>query len=109
VDERFATDKKEVSDVVFEGDIDDITSFLEGDAAALLGIEAVDGKAAKIAFRVADVGNGELKIAGTAMIEHVTKELRPGSSRQDYVPGWFQLANRSWWTLRQIQGRGAHD
>ena len=71
MNERFATDEKEVSDVVFEGDVDDITGFLKGDATALLGIEAVHRKAAKIAFGVADVGDSKLEIAGAAMIQHV--------------------------------------
>jgi hypothetical protein len=109
MDQRFATDKKEVSDVVFEGDVDNVTGFLEGDTAALPGVETVDGKAAKIAFGVANVGYGELQVAGTAMIEHVADEPGPANSREDNVSGRFQLANRSWQTLRQIKGRCAHD
>src|SRR5581483_2336558 len=78
VDERFAANEEEVADVVLDGDVDNILRFLEGDAAALFGIEPVHRETAKIAFGVANVGDGELKVAGAAVVEHFTEQF-PGA------------------------------
>jgi len=109
VHERFAAYKKQVSNVVFEGNIDDITGFLKGDAAALFRVEAVDGKAAKIAFGVANIGDGELQIARTAMSEDVAGEFGPAVSPQDDVPRRFRFPHGRLWPLGRIEGGGAHD
>ena len=55
VHQRFAADKQQVADVIFDGDVDDIPRFLQRDAAALLGIKPVHGEAAEIALGIADV------------------------------------------------------
>src|SRR2546426_11663401 len=75
MDERLATDKQQIADVVFDTDVDDVPCFLQGHASALLGIEPVDRKTAKVAFCVANVGNGELQIARPAMIQYVPKQF----------------------------------
>jgi len=80
VNEGLAADEQEVTDVVFNADIDDVAGFLEGDAAPLFGVKAVDGKAAKVAFGVADVGDGELEIAGAAVIENLAEDAPPVTS-----------------------------
>src|SRR5258708_3579478 len=68
--QRFATHKKEVTDVVLHRDVDGVFALLERDAAALLGIEPVHREAAKIALGIANIGDGELEIARASMIEH---------------------------------------
>jgi hypothetical protein len=81
VDHGFAADEEEVSDVVAAADIDHIACLLEGDAAALSGVEAIDGEAAEIALGVADIGDGELEIAGSAVFEDLTDQLAEGFVR----------------------------
>jgi hypothetical protein len=95
--------------VVFDGNVDDITSFLQGDAAALFRVETVDSKAAKIAFGVADIGDGELQIARAAMIEDVADKFGPAMSPQGDISRWSHFAHGSLWTLGWIEGGGAHD
>jgi hypothetical protein len=57
-------------------DIDDIPRLLQSNAAALFGVEPIHGKAAKVAFGIADVGDGELKITRPAVIEHFANKLK---------------------------------
>src|SRR5436190_16946151 len=52
---RFASDEKEVTNVIFYTDVDYVARFGQGDSAALFGIEAIDRKAAEITLGVADV------------------------------------------------------
>ena len=47
---------------------------LQGDAAALAGIEAVHGKSAEIAFGVADIGDGKLQIARPAVLQNLRRQ-----------------------------------
>jgi len=109
MDERFTADKKEISDVVLDGDIDDIAGFLKGHTAALFRVEAVDRKAAKIAFGVANIGDGELQIARTTMIEHVAEKFSPAMSPQDVIPRRFQFSQGRLRPRRWIEGGSAHD
>jgi hypothetical protein len=78
VDERLAADEKEVADVVLDTDGNDIAGFLQGDAAALAGIEFVPGEPAKIALGVADIGDGELEEARSAVVEDFAGQLQKG-------------------------------
>src|SRR5215468_5772206 len=55
-------------------DIDDLLRFLKSDAAPFFGIESIHGKSAKVAFGVADIRDGELKITRTAVSEHVAQQ-----------------------------------
>jgi len=98
MDDRFAADEEEVADVVFDADIDDVFGFLEGDAAALLGIEAIDSEAAKVAFGVADIGDGELEVAGAAVVEDVFDELKGAGfwARNGTGKGFFDPGRCGW-------------
>ena len=75
VHQRLAADEEQVADVVASGDVDDVAGFLQGDAWRRFAVEAVYGKPAEVAFRVADIGDGKLEIARPAMVEHLTDEL----------------------------------
>src|SRR5262249_39828676 len=71
--------------------------FLECDAPALLRIKPVHGKPAKIAFGIAYIGDGELKITGPAMVEHFAEKF----------PGAFSLSdNRARTSIRLLRNAG---
>src|SRR5262245_11495136 len=72
----FAADEEEVTDVILYGDVDDVLGFLQRDAAAGLRIELGASKAAEIAIGVADVCDGELEVAGTAVVEDFADQLK---------------------------------
>ncbi len=73
---RFAADKEEEADTVFDADIDRVIGLLERDAFAGFGVEAIDGEAAEIAVGIADVGDGELEVARAATAQALP-EQRP--------------------------------
>jgi hypothetical protein len=75
VDERFAADEEEVADVVVDANINDIAGLIQGDAAAPAGIKLVAGEPAKIALGVADIGDGELKEARSAVVEDFAEQF----------------------------------
>ena len=102
VNQGFSADKKQVADVVFGGDVDDIARFLKGDAPSLFGVEAIHGEATKIALGIANIGDRELQIARTAVIEHISDELGPAGSRQDDVPQRLRLSSWGRWLLRRV-------
>ena len=70
VRQRFPSYKQQITDVVFNADIDDLTGLLQCYALALLRIEFIGGETAEIAFGVADVRNGELEITRPPVVEH---------------------------------------
>src|ERR1043166_983723 len=72
--QRFAPNEEQVTDVVFPRNVDHVAGLLQSDTAALFGIEPIHGEAAEIAFGVTDVGDGELEIAGAAVLEHVAHQ-----------------------------------
>ena len=78
VDKRLAADEEEVADVVFDANVNDIAGFLKGDAVALAGVELVAGEAAEAALGVADIGDGELEVAGAAVVEDFDRKLEKG-------------------------------
>ena len=75
MNERLAADKKQIADVVFHRDVNDVARFLQRDASTLLRIEPVHGKSAEVAFGVADVRDGKLQITRPAVVEHFADEL----------------------------------
>lgn len=83
VHEGLTADEKQVTDVVFDGNVYDIPRLLQGNAAALFGVEPVDGEATKIALGIANVGYGELEISRPPMIQHIPEE--PGPATWRYV------------------------
>ena len=78
VDQRLAADEQQVADMVFDADIDDVPGLGEGYAAALFGVEPIDGETAEIAFGVADVGDGKLQIARPAVIQDIFEKPEGG-------------------------------
>ena len=83
VTDRFAADEEQVADVIFYRDVDDILRFLEGDAAAGFGIEFGARKTAEIAIGVADVRDGELQVARTAVVEDFAHQFEQAFLRAD--------------------------
>src|SRR5437867_11207167 len=75
---RLAADKEQVTDMILHRDVDDIPRFLQGDAVPRFGIELRTRKTAEVAIGIADVGDGELQIAGPAVIEDFLEQL-PGA------------------------------
>src|SRR5262249_44104299 len=71
----FAADEEQIADVILHGDVDDILRFLQGDAAAGFGIKFRTGKTAEIAIGIADVRDGELQVAGAAVVEDFAEEF----------------------------------
>src|SRR5439155_13159619 len=67
-----------IPDMIFDRNIDDNHRFLQRHTMALFRIEAVNGKAAKIAFGVANVGDCKLQIPRPAMVQHFSEQL-PGA------------------------------
>ena len=76
VHQRLPAYEQQIPNVVPHADIDHIPRFLQRDAAPFCGVEPVHCKPAKIAFRVANVGDRELQIARPAVIEHLAKKLK---------------------------------
>jgi hypothetical protein len=74
VRQRFAPDKKQIADVVFDANIDHIPRLMERDRMPFPGIELIDGKPAKLAFGIADIGDRKLKIPRPAVIKHLAKK-----------------------------------
>lgn len=76
VDHGFASDEEQITDVVADADVDDAPGFLEGDGAPVLGIEFGSCEAAETTVRVAEIGDGELEIAGAGVVEDFAEELK---------------------------------
>jgi hypothetical protein len=70
-----ASHEEQVTDLVFSGDIDDVSCFLQRHTPPLLRIEPVNREPAEIAFRVANVRDGELQISWTAIRQHFPHQL----------------------------------
>ena len=87
VHQRFAPHKQQVTDVIFHRDVDDVLGFLERDAAALPGIEPVHREAAEIAPGIADVGDGKLEIARSAVAENFAEQSKQPFLRPRAGPG----------------------
>ncbi len=99
--QRFPTDEQQVADVVPHRDVDDVLRLLERDAAPLLGIKLIHGEPAEVALGVADIRDGELKIARPAMLKHFLEELPPALFRtregcEKSLHGRSRLGIRSW-------------
>ena len=75
VDEGFTPDEQDVADMVFQGDVDHIPGFLEGDAVPSFWIELIDCKATEVTFCVANVGDGELEVAWASIRENTGCEF----------------------------------
>ena len=67
---RFATNEQQIADVIFDGDVNDVTRFLQRHAVPGFGIKLGAGKTAEITVRIANVRDGKLEIARSAMIKH---------------------------------------
>ena len=93
MDQRFAADKEQVADVVFDADVDHVPRLFQGDAAALARVESVHGESAKIALGVADIGDGKLQIAGAAMRQDFAGEP-PESFASVWGPGHGTVLER---------------
>jgi len=94
----FATDEEEVADVIADADVDGVPGFLEGDGASGFGIELGTCEPAEVAVGVAEIGDGELEIPGTGVIEHIADEANEafpgclyGRGREGAVGGF------PWW------------
>jgi hypothetical protein len=72
---RFATNEQQIADVIFDGDVNDVTRFLQRHAVPGFGIKLGAGKTAEIAVRIANVRDGKLEIARSAMIKHLGGNL----------------------------------
>jgi hypothetical protein len=83
VNERFAAHEQQVAYMVLEADIDYVPCLLERDAAELPGIEPVDREVAEIAFGIADIGDGKLQVARSAVVENVPDQLKGALRRAD--------------------------
>jgi len=73
---RFTAYEQEVTDVIFDRHIDGQFRFVECDTTARAGIEFGTRKPAEIAIRVADIGDSELQIARTAMLQDLAQKLK---------------------------------
>jgi len=87
VNHRLAAHEEQVADVVLDADVDDVARLLQRHAAPLLGVETVHREPAEIALGVADVGDGELEIARTAMLEHLAEQLENAGLGPDHRTG----------------------
>ena len=83
VRERFSANKKQVSDVVLDRDVDHVARLSQRDGTAVGRVEPVHREPAKIAAGVTDVGDGELQIAGAAVIQHFAQQAPNGFFRFD--------------------------
>src|SRR5215469_3723457 len=63
--------------MVLNRDVNNVFGLLESHAVALLRVEAIHRKSAKFTFGIADIGDGELQVAGTAVFQHPTEESFP--------------------------------
>ena len=80
VHQRLAAHKEQVADVVLDADVDRRPALPSSvTLRRWLGIEAVHGESAKIAFGVADVGDGELQIARAAVRKNFAGQLTQAS------------------------------
>jgi hypothetical protein len=85
----FAADEKEIADMISARDIDHVARFPQSHAATFSRIKLVDGESAEIAFRIADIRDGELEITRPAVPQHVPQECeRTFFSRKDRRRGW---------------------
>ena len=78
MDQRLASYKKQVANVIPHRNIDDIPGLLQCDAAPLFWVKTVHCEAAEIAFGVADVSDGKLEIPRPAMSQHLADQ--PGET-----------------------------
>ena len=69
--------------MILDADIDHILCFLQGDAAALFGVESIDGEAAEIAFGIADVRDGKLEVTGPAVVKDLANQARDALAGPD--------------------------
>ena len=75
VNHRFAADEQQVADVILHRDVHHVLRFLERHTAACFRIKLRARETAKVAIRVADVGDGELEITRPAMFEHFADQF----------------------------------
>ena len=73
--QRFAAHEEQVADAILHADVDHIARFLQRDAAALLGIELVNGEIAEVAPSVAKIRDGKLEVARSAIGQHLAHQL----------------------------------
>jgi len=72
---RFPADKKQIADMIFHRDVHDLFRFVQRHAAPRLRIKLGAGESTETAIGVANVGDGELQIAGAAVIQYFADEL----------------------------------
>jgi len=65
---RFAANEQQIADVIFYGDVNDVTCFLQRYALPGFGIKLGAGKTAEIAVRIANVRDGELQVTRPTVI-----------------------------------------
>ena len=107
VDQGFAADEEEVADLVTLADVDHVARFGPGHAAALARVKAVDRKPAELAAGVADIGDRELEVAGTAVVQDLANQSPARLSRnRDGWRGWRWAGDLG---TRNIGGILAHD
>ena len=94
MDHGFAAHEEEVADVIFQGDVDGQLGFVEGDATARLGIEFGARETAEIAIGVANVRDGKLEVAGTAVIQNFAQQLELSLFRPCYRLGEISRGGR---------------
>jgi len=75
VNQRFPANEEQIADVISHRDVDRVVGLLQSYAAPLFRIKLVHGKTAEVAFRVADIGDGELKITRPAVLQDFLEEL----------------------------------
>ena len=85
--------------MVFYRDVDDIARFLECHAPPLFWIKPVHREPAKIAFCVADIGDGKLEIARPAVLKHFANEFEktgpgPGNRLRKIIPDGLKGGRR---------------
>src|SRR5258708_736851 len=111
VRQRLTPHEQQIADVVLRRDGNDILRLLERYATALLGIETVHSESAEIAFRVANIGDGELQVTRSAVVKHFPQQLPRAvaglRTRCAYVC-WVYGRGRAFRAVRTSQGRGAH-
>ena len=69
--------------------------------AEVIKIEPIDGEVAEIALRVADIGDGKLKIPRPAMLQHLADEFENAGLGPDDRPREIGHGSREgWWRIR---------
>src|SRR5262249_42675160 len=109
VHQGFPADEKQVANVVLDANVDHVARLLQGHAAAHLGIETIKGEAEKVTLGIKNVSDSKLKIAWSAVVEHLTEQFKNrGLGPNDRLGKINDRSRRSWRRFRSWQHRDAH-